>query len=81
MIEETKELYEQSKKSLDTLLREKSYSEVEEKLKEKGIDIDDVSDEDIETLVAQSVKDMKNSLKGIGTGILLTTALSSIFGA
>ena len=56
------ELYDKSKKSLETILREKAYDEVKDALKEKGINIEDVSDEDIEVLVAEKVKLKENTI-------------------
>ena len=38
-------LIDEGKKSLDTLLREKAYDDIAEKLEENGIDIDKVTDE------------------------------------
>jgi len=74
------DIYEDGKKSLNILLKEKAYDEVKELLKEKGIDINDVSDDDIEVLVAQKVKDMENGLKGFGIGAAFTLALSILTG-
>lgn len=80
MREKVEELYEDGKKSLESLLREKAYAQVEESLKEKNISIDNVSEEDIESLVAAKTKDMKNDLLGIGKGIAFTTALFLLTG-
>ena len=80
MLDKTKEVYKDGKKSLEALLREKAYADVEENLKEKGINIDDVSDEDIETLVAAKTKDMISNLKGFGWGSAFAFALSAFVG-
>ena len=80
MIEKAEKVYENGKKSLESLLREKAYSEVQESLKERGIDIDDVSEEDIETLVAAKTKDMKNGIKGFGVGAAFAIAISVLTG-
>ena len=80
MLKKTKKIYIDSKKSLDSLLREKAYSEVEENLQDKGIDIDDVSEEDIETLVAAKTKDMMNGIKGFGVGTAFAMAISLLTG-
>ena len=80
MLNKTKKIYIDSKKSLDSLLREKAYSEVEENLQDKGIDIDDVSEEDIETLVAAKTKDMMNGIKGFGVGTAFAMAISLLTG-
>ena len=80
MLDKTKKVYTDGKKSLETLLREKAYSEVQESLKEKGINIDDVSEEDIETLVAAKTLDMKNGIKGFGIGSLFAMAVSLLIG-
>ena len=80
MIETAEKIYSSGKKSLDALVREKAYSETKEYLKEKGIDINDVSDEDIETLVAAKTNDMMNGIKGFGMGAALTVAISLVTG-
>ena len=80
MVDATKKVYSNGKKSLDSLLREKAYSGVQDSLKEKDIDIDDVSDEDIENLVATKVEDMKNEITGLGKGIAFTIALFLLTG-
>jgi hypothetical protein len=80
MIDTTKELYEDTKKSLESLLHEKAYSDVQESLEEKGININDVSDEDIETLVAAKAKDMMNGIKGFSVGTAFALALSLLMG-
>ena len=80
MIEKTKEIYSDSKKSLESLLREKAYSEVKETIERKGIDINQVSDEDIESLVAAKAKDMMNGIKGFGVGTAFAIAFSLLTG-
>ena len=80
MIEKAEKVYENGKKSLESLLREKAYSEVQESLTEKGIDIDDVSEVDIETLVAAKTEDMKNGIKGFGVGAAFAIAISLLTG-
>ena len=80
MINTTKELYNDGKKSLETLLREKAYSDMQEDLKEKGIDINSVSDEDIENLVAAKAQDMMNGIKGFGIGTAFAIAISLLTG-
>ena len=80
MIDTTKKTYTDGKKSLETLLREKAYTEVEENLEDKAINIDDVSEEDIETLVAAKTKDMMNGIKGFGVGTAFVMAISLLTG-
>lgn len=80
MLEKTQEIYESGKKSLETLLREKAYEDVKEHLQEKGIDIDDVSDEDIEALVAAKAKDMMNGIKDFSAGAAFAIAASLLIG-
>lgn len=80
MINTTKELYNDGKKSLETLLREKAYSDMQEDLKEKGIDINSVSDEDVENLVAAKAQDMMNGIKGFGIGTAFAIAISLLTG-
>lgn len=70
----------EGKKSLDTLLREKAYEEVMESLKAEGIDPSQVSDEDIEILVAEKTKDLTNTLKGVAIGSVGALILSSVLG-
>lgn len=71
---------DEGKKSLDALLREKAYEEVAASLKAEGIDITQVSDEDIETLVAEKTNDMTNTLKGVAIGSVGALLLSSVLG-
>ena len=80
MIEKAEKVYENGKKSLESLLREKAYSEIQESLTQKGIDINDVSEVDIETLVAAKTEDMKNGIKGFGVGAVFTIAISLLIG-
>lgn len=80
MIESAENIYNSGKKSLESLLREKAYAEVKEHLENKGIDIDQVSDEDIEVLVAAKVQDMTNAIKGFGVGAAFAVALSLVLG-
>jgi len=73
-------VYEDGKKSLESLLRKKAYTEVQEVLNEKGINIDDVSEEDIEALVAAKTQDMINAIKGFATGTAFAIAFSLLIG-
>lgn len=80
MIEKAEMIYKDGKKSLETLLREKAYSEVEESLNERGINIENVSEEDVETLVAAKTQDMMNGIKGFGVGAAFAIAISLLTG-
>ena len=80
MIGQAEKIYTDSKKSLESLLHEKAYSDVQESLEEKGIDINSVSDEDIEHLVAAKAKDMMNGIKGFGVGTAFAIAVSLLTG-
>jgi hypothetical protein len=80
MIKATKELYDDGKRSLEVILREKAYSQVKEHLEDKGIDINDVSDDDIESLVAAKAQDMMNGIKGFGVGTAFAIAVSLLTG-
>lgn len=80
MIDTTKELYNDGKRSLKSLLRERAYSEVKAHLEEKGININDVSDDDIENLVAAKTQDMMNGIKGFGVGTAFAIAISLLTG-
>lgn len=73
-------IIDEGKKSLKILLREKAYEEVVEKLAENGIAIENVTDEDIEALVAARVDDMMNGIKGFAVGSAFALLLSSIIG-
>jgi hypothetical protein len=72
--------YINGKKSLETLLREKAYSNVKKNLEDKEIDINEVSDEDMESLVGSKVQDMKSGIKGFSIGAVLTAAISLVIG-
>ncbi len=76
----TTTLINEGKKSLNTLLREKAYTEVVEKLTQEGIVVEDVQDEDIEALVAAKVDDMMNGIKGFAAGTAFAILFSSIVG-
>jgi len=80
MVEQAEKIYNDSKKSLESLLREKAYSEVKESLENKDIDINSVSDVDIETLVAAKTQDLTNSIKGFGVGTAFSIAISLFTG-
>ena len=80
MVETVENIYGDSKKSLDSLLREKAYSYVQNTLEEKGININDVSAEDVESLVAAKVEDMMNGIKGFGVGTAFAIAISLVTG-
>lgn len=80
MIEQAEKIYNNGKESLESLLRKKAYSEVEDVLQEKNIDIESVSDEDIENLVAAKAQDMMNSIKGFGVGTAFAIAISLLTG-
>ena len=80
MIDQAQKIYNDGKKSLETLLREKAYSDMQNNLKDNGININDVSDEDIENLVAAKVEDMMNGIKGFGVGTAFAIAISLVTG-
>jgi hypothetical protein len=71
---------DEGKKSLETLLREKAYEEVITSLKAEGIDPSQVSDEDVEMLVAEKTKDMTSTLKGVAIGSVGAIILSAVLG-
>jgi len=77
MVNQAEKIYNDGKKSLESLLRKKAYSEVQQNLENKGIDMESVSDEDIENLVAAKTLDMTNGIKGfsIGTAFAVTISL------
>ena len=80
MINNVETLIDQGKKSLETLLREKSYEEIQELLTEQGIDIEDVSDVDVEALVAERVREKQNGIKNMAIGGAFALLLSSVIG-
>ncbi len=67
-----------AKKSLDKILKEKAFNEVEEYLKENGIDIENINEEDLEALVEQKFKDKKNIMNGVAIGGAFTLLLDAI---
>jgi len=73
-------IFEEGKKSLNTLLRESAYAEIKENLKEHGVNIDDVTTEEVEALIAARVEEKMNGIKGFATGTILALLLSSIIG-
>ena len=80
MINTTTTLLDEGKKSLETILREKAYGYVAEKLADEGIDIVDVLDADVETLVAERAKEMKSGIKNFAAGGAFALLLSSVIG-
>ena len=80
MIQKTTTLLDEGKKSLDTLLREKAYAEVVERLTAEGIDLKDVNDADVEALVAERVKEIMGGIKNFAAGGAFALLLSSIIG-
>ena len=80
MVDQAQNVYEKGKKSLESLLREKAYSEVKKTIQSKGINIDDVSDKDIESLVAAKTQDMVNTIRGFGVGTAFSIAISLLTG-
>ena len=80
MVEQVEKIYVDGKRSLESMLREKAYNEVKEVLEEKGIDIQNVADEDIEALVSAKVQDTMQSIKGAVIGGAFTLALSYFLG-
>jgi hypothetical protein len=80
MLQHTQNIYTNGKKSLDTLLREQSFKEVQQVLEDKGIDINSVADENIEKLVAARVNDKKKGIKGFAKGAAFALILSLVTG-
>ena len=63
------------KQSLYSILRKKAYDDVKETLAEKGIDINNIEESDLEELVAAKVSDMQSGLKGFAAGSLFMALL------
>jgi len=80
MVETAEKIYDQTKQSLEEVLREKAFSEVKELFEEKGIDINSVKDTDIEVLVGNRVKEMMSSMKDFTIGTFVAFAITSIVG-
>ena len=80
MISTTATLLDEGKKSLETLLREKAYDDIAEKLEENGIDIDKVTEADIEVLLAERVNEMRNGIKNFAVGGAVALLISSLIG-
>ncbi len=80
MINTASTLWDEGKKSLEQLLREKAYEEIVEKLEEQGIDINNVADNDVEALVAERVKEKQNGLKNFAVGGAVALLISSLIG-
>ena len=80
MLHTTATLLNEGKKSLEALLREKAYDDIAEKLEENGIDINEVSDTDIEALVAERVNEMRNGIKHFAVGGAVALLISSLIG-
>ena len=80
MVATAGKMYDNTKQSLESLLREKAFAEVKEVLEEKGIDINDVSDPDIESLVGAKVEDMMTGIKGFGKGAAFALVISLLTG-
>ncbi len=66
------------KRSLDSVLKEKAYKQVEEYLKSNDIDINTIDEQDLEALVEAKTKDMQNTLKGAAIGSAFTVLLGSL---
>lgn len=66
------------KQSLEKIMRDKAYESVRKELALNDINIDMVSDEDLELLVGDKLKEMKNISKGIGIGAIAAGALALI---
>jgi acyl-coenzyme A thioesterase PaaI-like protein len=56
------------KRSLDSILKEKAFKQVEEYLKSNDIDINTIDEQDLEALVDAKTKEMQSALKGIAIG-------------
>jgi len=70
----------EGKKSLEIMLREKAYKEVCDLLKEKGIAIEDVDEEELQAIIAERVKSMESGLKGFAAGGLAAIVVTSVLG-
>jgi len=80
MIDSVEIMIDHGKKSLETLLREKAYDEVRKLLEKHGVEINDVSDTDVEALVAERIKEKKDGMKNMAKGGVFALFLSSFIG-
>ena len=80
MLQDAIDMIDEGKKSLRALLRERAYEDVAKKLESEGIDIERVSDEDMEMLVQAKVDDTYNVIKGVAYGMAFSIAFSMLFG-
>jgi hypothetical protein len=80
MIREAMDMIDEGKKSLKALLRERAYEEVAKKLESEGIDVERISDEDMEMLVKAKADDTYNVIRGAAYGTAFSIAFSMLFG-
>ena len=80
MLEDTNKLYKKGKKTINELLLEKAYEDVKETLKKQDINIDDVDEDEVETMVADRLKEIKSQAKGFTIGTVATIAFSLFTG-
>ncbi len=80
MLSRLNKVYSDAKVSLESYRRKKAYTSVQRILKEKGIALNDVSDEDIEHLVAAKIEDWKNERKGMEKSTILLIAIFLLTG-
>ncbi len=80
MLQDAVDMIDEGKKSLRALLRERAYEDVAKKLESEGIDIERVSDEDMEMLVQAKADDTYNVIKGVAYGTAFSIAFSMLFG-
>lgn len=66
------------KRSLDSILREKAYKQVEEYLKSNDIDINTIDEQDLEALVDAKAKEMQSTLKGVAIGGVFIALLETL---
>ena len=66
---------EKSKQSLDSILRRKAFVDLKESLAERGIDITEIEETDLEELIASKVSEMNSGLKGFAVGGLFMALL------
>jgi len=76
-VNKLKSLKNVTEEKVNQIIKEQSYNAVLKELKEDGIDIDDLTEEEFNQLIAEEIKKQKTFSKGmmVGAGALLLLEL------